>query len=89
MLLRRFFNASVYIRRLWHGLDFSGVPILIHIAKGEARRRENLGGDKVAVGTGRHAAGQLQHGGGFARDVLGVEDQEFAGVGRRAIDQRR
>jgi hypothetical protein len=36
---------------------------------------------------GRHAAGQLQHRGRFARDVLGVEDQQFTGVGRRGIDQ--
>jgi hypothetical protein len=39
------------------------------------------------VKSGRYAAGQLQHRGGFARDVLGVEDQEVAGVRRRAIDQ--
>lgn len=40
---------------------------------------------------GRHygsgGAWHLQHRGGFARDVLGVEDQKFAGVRRRAIDQ--
>ena len=66
MLLRRFFNASVYIRRLWHGLDFSGVPILIHIAKGEARRRENLGGDKVAVSTGGTRRGTFNTAAGSA-----------------------
>jgi hypothetical protein len=48
---------------------------------------EMLSGDKVAVETGRHAAGHLQHRGGNAGDVLGVEDQELAGVGCRAIDQ--
>jgi hypothetical protein len=40
------------------------------------------------VKSGRHAAGQLQHRGGFTGDVLGAEDQEFAGVGRRGMDQR-
>jgi hypothetical protein len=34
------------------------------------------GGDEAAVGAGGHTARHLQHGGGFARDVLGVEDQE-------------
>ncbi len=42
-----------------------------------------LRGDKVAVEAGGHAARQLQDRGGLAGDVLGVEDQQFAGVGRR------
>jgi hypothetical protein len=58
----------------------AGVPI--------SGRRGDLGGDKTAVYTARNAARHLQHRGGFARDILGVKDEEFAGVGRCAIDQR-
>jgi hypothetical protein len=46
-------------------------------------RSEDLEGDKVAVSTGRHAPGYLQQGGRFARNVLGVENQDR----RRSMSQ--